>query len=43
MAPNSSPEFQTLTLPEESSIPYIPLMGPMSALTSSFCGLDGTC
>jgi hypothetical protein len=43
MAPNSSPEFQTLTFPVASSMPYMPLIGPMSALTSSFCGFDGTC
>ena len=42
IAPNSSPEFQTSTLPVASSMPYIPLMGPLSALASSFCGLDST-
>ena len=42
IAPNSSPEFQTLTLPSSPSMPYRPLIGAMSESTTIRCGFAGT-
>ena len=43
MAPNKSPEFQTLMLPSSAlSMPYRPLIGAISESTMIRCGFDGT-
>ena len=42
MAPNSSPEFQTLMLPSSPSMPYRPLIGAISESTTIRCGFAGT-
>ena len=42
MAPNSSPEFQTLTLPSSASMPYRPLIGAISESTMIRCGFGST-
>ena len=44
IAPNSSPEFQTLMLPSSPlSMPYSPLIGAISESTTIRCGVDSTC
>ena len=43
IAPNSSPEFQTLMLPSSAlSMPYRPLIGAISESTTIRCGVDST-
>ena len=42
MAPNSSPEFQTLMLPSSPSMPYRPLIGAISESTTTRCGFAST-
>ena len=42
IAPNSSPVFQTLTLPSSPSMPYRPLIGAISESTTIRCGFAGT-
>ncbi len=42
IAPNSSPEFQTLMLPSSPSMPYIPLIGAISESTTIRWGFAGT-
>ncbi len=43
MAPNSSPEFQTLMLPSSAlSMPYSPLIGAISESTMIRCGFGST-
>ena len=42
IAPNSSPEFQTLMLPSSASMPYRPLIGAISESTTMRCGFCST-